>query len=168
MSAARLIQILFFLLKSSVFAGSATPAEQSAVSTPPATFTEITSQAQEARVAVPGPAKPIAQKQPGAAPATKRVPVRRRSVRQAIGSVVQPTPTQTYGPVLTPPAYTYPSQSNPASPPVTPPPPSQLNTCAGSFCTDAAGATYHNAVGSAAVNSQGRLCNRVGNSMQCF
>lgn len=40
--------------------------------------------------------------------------------------------------------------------------------CVGATCTDASGATTAGAVGNASVNSAGRLCNRTGNSMQCF
>lgn len=178
MGAARIIQISLFLLVPMVAAAGG----QSHAPAPGSPGAEVTPQAQEERAAAPASAKSSAHKQAGPAPAraaqksppAKRLPPRRRSVQQAIGSVVQPTPTQTYGPVLAPPAYTYPSQTNPAMPsvvgvqPITPPSPSQLNSCSGSFCTDAAGATYNNGVGSAAVNSQGRLCNKVGNTMQCF
>lgn len=178
MGAARIIQISLLLLVPLVAAAGG----QSDASPPRNPSAEVTPQAQEERATAPASAKSSAHKQAGPAPAraaqksppAKRLPPRRRSVQQSIGSVVQPTPTQSYGPVLAAPAYTYPAQTNPALPPVagtpplTPPPPSQLNSCSGSFCTDAAGATYNNGVGGAAVNSQGRLCNKVGNTMQCF
>ncbi|QNA88413.1 hypothetical protein G4G28_07725 [Massilia sp. Dwa41.01b] len=62
----------------------------------------------------------------------------------------------------------------PPSPPLPPQPvstvpgPAQINTCLGSTCIDTQGATYNTGVGNAAVNSSGRLCNRSGNTMQCF
>jgi hypothetical protein len=56
----------------------------------------------------------------------------------------------------------------PTAGPPAPPPPAQLNTCVGNFCTDASGSSYNSGTGNATVNSQGRLCNRVGNTMQCF
>jgi len=40
--------------------------------------------------------------------------------------------------------------------------------CVGATCLDASGATTSGQVGNASVNSEGRLCNRTGNSMQCF
>jgi hypothetical protein len=83
---------------------------------------------------------------------------------------VPPLPVApSYGPVLAPPAA---PASVPAPPaglqPVYPPPPAQLNSCTGNLCTDSAGNTYHAGAGNAAINSQGRLCNRVGDTMQCF
>lgn len=48
------------------------------------------------------------------------------------------------------------------------PSPAQINACNGGACTDTGGATYNTGVGNAAVNSQGRLCTRTGNTMQCF
>ena len=46
--------------------------------------------------------------------------------------------------------------------------PVQINSCLGGSCTDTNGATYNTGVGNAAVSSQGRLCTRTGNTMQCF
>ncbi len=46
--------------------------------------------------------------------------------------------------------------------------PVQINSCLGGTCTDTNGATYNTGVGNAAVNGQGRLCTRSGNTMQCF
>lgn len=43
-----------------------------------------------------------------------------------------------------------------------------INSCQGSFCTDAAGKTYNIGRGNAGVNSNGRLCNRTGATVQCF
>jgi hypothetical protein len=48
------------------------------------------------------------------------------------------------------------------------PGPVQINSCLGGTCTDTNGATYNTGVGNAAVNSQGRLCTRTANTMQCF
>jgi len=48
------------------------------------------------------------------------------------------------------------------------PGPVQINSCLGGTCTDTNGATYNTGVGNAAVSSQGRLCTRSGNTMQCF
>lgn len=43
-----------------------------------------------------------------------------------------------------------------------------INSCQGGFCTDAAGKTYNIGRGNAGVNSNGRLCNRTGATVQCF
>ena len=43
-----------------------------------------------------------------------------------------------------------------------------IGACTGATCTDASGATTAGQVGNASVNSEGRLCNRTGNTMQCF
>jgi len=45
---------------------------------------------------------------------------------------------------------------------------SAVSACTGATCTDASGATTAGQVGNASVNSAGRLCNRTGNTMQCF
>jgi hypothetical protein len=45
----------------------------------------------------------------------------------------------------------------------------QVVGCAGGHCLDTNGASYNAAgPGNAAVSSSGRLCNRTGNTMQCF
>jgi hypothetical protein len=122
----------------------------------------------------------------------RKPPPRRRSVTQIVG----PAPvinlgSPTYSPTLTArspigsaPIASAPAMSSPAmSSPVTPPPiasspigavpapvlpaPATINSCAGSFCTDSSGSQY-NLGGNAGTNSQGRLCNRVGNTVQCF
>jgi hypothetical protein len=71
---------------------------------------------------------------------------------------------------IVPPASTDPARLAP--PPVLPvvlnPGPAQINSCIGGTCTDTSGATYNTGVGNAAVNGQGRLCTRSGNTMQCF
>ena len=66
----------------------------------------------------------------------------------------------------------------PGTPRLAPPPPApptaivagpaQINNCVGGVCTDTVGTTYNTGVGNAAVNSQGRLCTRSGDTMQCF
>jgi len=70
-----------------------------------------------------------------------------------------------------PPASSDPARLAPP-PPVQPvsivPGPAQINSCIGGTCTDTGGATYNTGVGNAAVNGQGRLCTRSGNTMQCF
>jgi hypothetical protein len=178
MSAARTIHILL-VLSGALATGSAAAAGQSRDVTAPASA-ETTPQAQEERATRPESAQPAAGTRAAPAragekqPAAKPLPPRRRSVQQVTGSVVPPAATQTYGPTLTPPASTFraPPSAAPAPvaglPQVAPPPPAQLNSCVGNYCTDAAGSTYNSGTGNAAVNSQGRLCNRVGTMMQCF
>jgi len=56
----------------------------------------------------------------------------------------------------------------PTRPVAVDPGPVQINSCLGGTCTDTHGATYNTGVGNAAVNSQGRLCTRTANTMQCF
>lgn len=43
-----------------------------------------------------------------------------------------------------------------------------IGACTGATCTDTSGAMTTGQVGNASVNSEGRLCNRTGNTMQCF
>jgi hypothetical protein len=48
-----------------------------------------------------------------------------------------------------------------------------INSCQGGQCMDAAGRTYNgigsgSGSGNAGVNSNGRLCNRTGATVQCF
>lgn len=62
--------------------------------------------------------------------------------------------------VAPPPATSAPAPVGPTSSPV--------SACTGATCTDASGATTAGQVGNASVNSAGRLCNRTGNTMQCF
>ncbi|TFW27345.1 hypothetical protein [Massilia horti] len=100
-------------------------------------------------------------------PQQRKSPPRRRSVQQIVGPEprvsAEPPPALTYGPA---------PSGFPGAPPTSPAPvtpaPVPLNSCNGNFCTDANGGTYNAGVGGAAVNSQGKLCNRVGNTMQCF
>lgn len=96
-----------------------------------------------------------------------------------IDPAVHPQP-ENVRPQPTMPARPQPSLDAPAPPPVpqariAPPPPapavptsSPISGCTGATCTDASGATTSGHVGNATVNSAGRLCNRTGNTMQCF
>jgi hypothetical protein len=77
----------------------------------------------------------------------------------AYGPTLPAAPAATYGPTLRAPA---PTAAIPA------PAPAQINSCIGNHCTDAAGNSYNMGGGNAGVNSQGRLCNRVGNTVHCF
>jgi len=79
-----------------------------------------------------------------------------RSTQQQIDrSARMPTPS---APVL--PATPNPAPVGPSS--------SQVSPCVGATCTDASGATINPGVGNSSVNSQGRLCNRSGTTVQCF
>lgn len=95
----------------------------------------------------------------------------RRSVQQIVGpeprATAEPPPELTYGQVPTSPAPVAPGAPATGPAPVMPAP-VPLNSCTGNFCTDVYGGSYNAGVGSAAINSQGKLCNRVGNTMQCF
>ena len=73
---------------------------------------------------------------------------------QQDGTAVQPTAR------ITPPPAPVAAPVGPTSRPVA--------GCVGATCTDTSGATTAGQVGNASVNSEGRLCNRTGNSMQCF
>lgn len=130
---------------------------------------ERTPQAQEEKAgAVPGgqvldpdpSARPAPQStqptQPQAGKNGKKTP--KRSARRA-------------DPVRVDPVAVVPSAAPPLAParPLRPDPgPAQINSCLGGTCTDTNGATYNTGVGNAAVNSQGRLCTRTANTMQCF
>jgi hypothetical protein len=108
----------------------------------------------------------------------RKMPPRRRSVQQIVG----PVPTvnlgsPVYSPTLTPrsPIGSTPITSAPiatsapgAVPAPVVPAPAIINSCAGSLCTDASGSRYNIGTGNAGTNSQGRLCNQVGNTVQCF
>ena len=80
------------------------------------------------------------------------VPMPRPQDTQAVPASTRITPTPT--------PTTAPAPVGPTSRPV--------SACTGATCTDASGATTAGQVGNASVNSEGRLCNRTGNSMQCF
>jgi hypothetical protein len=81
----------------------------------------------------------------------------RRSSPQRVDIV---PPASASGPLLAP--------SAPAQPAALRPGPAQINSCPGGTCIDTSGTTYNTGVGNAAVSSQGRLCTRSGNTMQCF
>ena len=84
-----------------------------------------------------------------------------RSARRSAPLRVDPVPLAGPGPLQ-------PLASPPTQPVSLNPGPAQINSCLGGSCTDTNGATYNTGVGNAAVNSQGRLCTRSGNTMQCF
>jgi len=123
---------------------------------------EKTPQAQEEQATAPQ------QTDPSGEQAAPRPPQPRRSVQANIQRV-QPIPQSgatSYGPVLTPGARPSPLPS--PAPTAGLPPPAQINNCAGGHCTDAAGNSYNLGTGDAGTDSQGRLCNRTGNTVQCF
>ena len=146
---------------------------------PPAAA-ENTPQAQEERAGVPPQpkhdevdpsARPAPQPAPNEADAAARPAPRdkkqqarppRRSTPQTIGTMPRQAPpsNQPYAAVPTP--------APTAAPVPVAPAPAPINTCSGALCTDAAGATYDTGVGNAAISSDGRLCNRVGTTVQCF
>ncbi len=95
-----------------------------------------------------------AKKQTSAAP--------RRPVQSSIARMPAGQPNPAPNTVVTPPV---PTVAAPAAPR---PGSSQLNSCVGNTCTDTAGTTYQTNVGNAGVSSEGRLCTRNGNNVQCF
>lgn len=84
----------------------------------------------------------------------------------------QPTPLpRSQDSQATPPSariVTPPAVAPSAAPAPVGPTSSAVSACTGATCTDASGATTAGQVGNASVNSAGRLCNRTGNTMQCF
>jgi hypothetical protein len=104
----------------------------------------------------------------------KKPPPRRR-VPAVIGTMPGPSTPLSYGPVLgTPPGHIS-AMPTPAPPGLPPgpsaggvPPPATINQCIGGQCTDAAGRNYQIGTGNAGTDSSGRLCNRSGNTVQCF
>ena len=104
-----------------------------------------------------------------------RKPPPRRRVPAVIGTMPGPSTPLSYGPVLgTPPGHmsTMPAPAPGGLPPGPSagavPPPATINQCVGSQCTDAAGRNYQIGTGNAGTDSSGRLCNRSGNTVQCF
>jgi hypothetical protein len=99
-------------------------------------------------------------------------PQRKPSPRRHVWQVVGPEPLVNLGPVYSPtltprqPATPMPAPI-PGTSPVQPGP-APLNSCAGSLCADTAGSQYNIGTGNAGTDSQGRLCNRVGTTVQCF
>jgi hypothetical protein len=102
----------------------------------------------------------------GPAPTLTYGPALSSAPTAAYGPTLSAAPAATYGPTLPAPAPT-PAIPAPGAFPVAPAP-APLNSCIGNHCTDAAGNSYNMGVGNAGVNSQGRLCNRVGETMHCF
>jgi hypothetical protein len=122
--------------------------------------------------APPAQQPPTSKPEPDVAPdkpEPKKKPIKRRSVQQVIGSMPASPPivTDGYRPTLTLPSPATPSLTV-GTPVIAPPPPVQLNGCNAGGCNDVSGNHYSPGVGNATVSPQGRLCNRVGNSMQCF
>jgi hypothetical protein len=103
---------------------------------------------------------------PGPAPTLTYGPALSSAPAAAYGPTPPAAPAAAYGPTLAAPAPT-PAIPAPGAFPVAPAP-APLNSCIGNHCSDAAGNSYNMGVGNAGVNSQGRLCNRVGNTMHCF
>lgn len=92
--------------------------------------------------------RPVITPQPGSAPSTQQ---------RIDNSARMPTPSA---------STVAPAAPNSSTPVV--PGSSQVNACVGATCTDASGATLSPGVGNSTVNSNGRLCNRTGNTVQCF
>lgn len=92
-------------------------------------------------------------------PATHPQP---QNVRPQPSPMPRPQDSQAVPPSarITPTPIAAPAPVGPTSHPV--------SACTGATCTDASGATTAGQVGNASVNSEGRLCNRTGNTMQCF
>lgn len=80
----------------------------------------------------------------------------------------QPTPTPRPNSAPVPPTANRLAPSPSTAPAAVGPTSSAVQACVGATCTDASGATTAGQVGNASVNSAGRLCNRTGNTMQCF
>ena len=94
-------------------------------------------------------------------PATHPQPQNVRPQPSPIPRPQQDTTVQPSARIMPPPApVAAPTPVGPTSRPVA--------GCVGATCTDTSGATTAGQVGNASVNSEGRLCNRTGNSMQCF
>jgi hypothetical protein len=94
----------------------------------------------------------------------KPVP-RRRAVPAIIGSMPAPSAPQAYGPVL---HELAPQTTMPAPAPAGLPPPATITGCIGNQCNDTSGKSYQTGVGNTALDPNGRLCNRNGQTVQCF
>jgi len=79
-----------------------------------------------------------------------------------------PMPRPQDSQVVPPSTRVTPTPTPTAAPAPVGPTSSPVSACTGATCTDASGATTAGQVGNASVNSAGRLCNRTGNTMQCF
>jgi hypothetical protein len=134
---------------------------------------EQTPQAQEEKAGAAPPGR-APEADPSARPAPQAKDPAQTGTRKEAGKgakrAARLSPAQ--GVDIVPPAAPGPFQPLAAPPPVRPvaivPNPAQINSCPGGTCIDTGGATYNTGVGNAAVNGQGRLCTRNGNTMQCF
>jgi hypothetical protein len=97
---------------------------------------------------------------------------RKAPPRHHVWQVVGPEPTVNLGPVYSPtltprpPAGAMPAPVPGVAPVL--PGPAPLNSCTGNLCTDASGSQYNIGTGNAGTDGRGRLCNRVGTTVQCF
>jgi hypothetical protein len=122
------------------------------------------------------------QGQPQGKPAAKAAPQqnarqlpRRRAVPAVIGTMPAPSAPQAYGPVLheVAPQTTMPAPAPgglpaPAASPGGLPAPATITGCVGNQCNDTSGKRYQTGVGNTALDSNGHLCTRNGQTMQCF
>jgi hypothetical protein len=163
---ARLLCVLA-LLGASAFVGAQDPGASVAKREP---TTEKKTSAQAGRTV--GVVQPQPKGKAGPQPAGPVQPQRKPPPRRHVWQVVGPEPTVNLGPVYSPtltprpPATSMPAPI-PGTAPVQPGP-APLNSCVGNLCTDASGGQYNVGVGNAGTDSRGRLCNRVGTTMQCF
>jgi hypothetical protein len=104
------------------------------------------------------------QGKPGKTAQQKKLPPR-RAVPAIIGSMPAPSAPQAYGPVL---HELAPQTTMPAPAPAGLPPPATITGCIGNQCNDTSGKSYQTGVGNTAIDPNGRLCNRNGQTVQCF
>jgi hypothetical protein len=104
------------------------------------------------------------QGKPGKTAQQKKLPPR-RAVPAMIGSMPAPSAPQAYGPVL---HELAPQTTMPAPAPAGLPPPATITGCIGNQCNDTSGKSYQTGVGNTALDPNGRLCNRNGQTVQCF
>jgi hypothetical protein len=132
---------------------------------------EQTPQAQEEKAGA-APAGRALDPDPSARPAPQpkdqAKPDNRKDGRKATKRSARRSAPLRVDPVAVAPSAPLPQQLPPTRPVTLDPGPVQINSCLGGTCTDTNGATYNTGVGNAAVSSQGRLCTRAGNTMQCF
>jgi hypothetical protein len=139
------------------------------VKSEPGAQPEQTPQAQEEKAGA-APAAHSPDPDPSARPAPQpKDPAKsqqRKDGKKASNRGARRSAPQRVDPVAVVPAASMPLP--PTRPVALDPAPAQINSCLGGTCTDTNGATYNTGVGNAAVNGQGRLCTRTGNTMQCF
>jgi hypothetical protein len=111
------------------------------------------------------PVKGQPQDTPDRSKQPKKPPPRRRAVPAIIGSMPAPSSPQAYGPVL---HELAPQTTMPAPAPPGLPPPATITGCIGNQCNDTSGKSYQTGVGNTAIDPNGRLCNRNGQTVQCF